>query len=341
MIDIIPSKQMKEYLNEIGFTFSDHQKATLIWNSDSDSYSWNEKLNALRELAEQTSDTIVKQQVLERVQYEEKCFDVFHDNSSNRYIYIVSNMEEREEYSLKSEPAISYAKRQAIKNKEEYTVYKQLLLTEAKPSIIKSNIQVNPNIFGELEFSEEEKYNGGPIANLTINPNGEIAAIYSNELSKEEDDQVSIFKQERFEDKFIPIVFPFEKGDIVKHIPTGEYAVVKTSQEQWKQFLEKVEQGLYVDYIDTSITVVFLDKEGYWSHDHLNPLDFEIDVPEVTTENELFCQALEALSEYWRGDCGKGEVVLRLCKEYAKSKKEEDFIKSSVENAKTIKDILW
>ncbi len=340
MIDIIPSKQMKEYLREMGFIFSDHQKATLIWNASQ--YTWCEKLEALKELAKQTSDEIVKQQVQERVQYEEKCFDIFQDNSSNIYIYIVSNMEEEEEYSLKSEAAISYAKEQAIKNKETYMVYKQLLLmTKDRPTTIKSNIQVNPNVFSEVEFLEEEKYNCGPIAHITINSNGEMESIYSNELSNEEDDKVSIFKQERFEDKFIPIIFPFEKGDIVKYIPTGEYGVVKLSQEQWKQFLEKVEQGLYVDFIDMSIVVVFLTEEGYWSHKHINPLELEIDVPEVTKENELFCQALEALSQYWRGDWGRGKVALQLCKEYAKSKKEEDFIESSIENAKTIKDILW
>ena len=61
MIDIIPSKQMKEYLKEIGFTLSDHQKATLIWNAYP--YTWGERVEALKELAKQTSDEMVKRQV--------------------------------------------------------------------------------------------------------------------------------------------------------------------------------------------------------------------------------------------------------------------------------------
>ncbi len=341
MIDIIPSKQMKEYLKEIGFTLSDHQKATLIWNAYP--YTWGERVEALKELAEQTSDEMVKQQVQERVQYEEKSLEVFKDNAMNNYIYVVSTKEDYPEgYFLKVETAFHYAKEKAIENKETYIIYKQLLITRDEIPMVKSEFrEIILNMCSKTDWSKEEKYNGRAVSRVEVNSNGEIESIYSNEMSAEEEAQVDEFRIERFEDKFIPMPFPFEKGDIVKYIPTGEYAVVSSSQDDWKWLLGKIGNGFDADYIETSITVVFLDKKGYWSHEHISPLYFEIDTPEVTNENILLCEALKALSEYWRGDLGKEEVVLRTCKEYAKSKEEKDCIERAIENAKAIRDILW
>ena len=34
MIKLIPSNQVQEYLDSIHFTFSDFEKATLIWNNN-------------------------------------------------------------------------------------------------------------------------------------------------------------------------------------------------------------------------------------------------------------------------------------------------------------------
>lgn len=70
MIKLIPSNQVQEYLDSIHFTFSDFEKATLIWNNRF--VSKEEKLIALKELMELTSDEILKQQIYERLDYEKK-----------------------------------------------------------------------------------------------------------------------------------------------------------------------------------------------------------------------------------------------------------------------------
>ena len=78
MIKLIPSNQVQEYLDSIHFTFSDFEKATLIWNNHF--VSKEEKLIALKELMELTSDEILKQQIYERLDYEQKIYDDFMDD---------------------------------------------------------------------------------------------------------------------------------------------------------------------------------------------------------------------------------------------------------------------
>ena len=54
MIKLVPSKQIQEYLDEIHFTFTDFEKATLIWNNHLTTKE--EKLIALKEMMNSTKD---------------------------------------------------------------------------------------------------------------------------------------------------------------------------------------------------------------------------------------------------------------------------------------------
>ena len=54
MFELIPSQYMRECYKELNFTFTDFQKATLIWNSPGKKRQ--EILDALKELAADTKD---------------------------------------------------------------------------------------------------------------------------------------------------------------------------------------------------------------------------------------------------------------------------------------------
>lgn len=58
MIKLIPSNQVQEYLDSIHFTFSDFEKATLIWNNNL--ASKEEKKMALKEIMDLTKDEVLK-----------------------------------------------------------------------------------------------------------------------------------------------------------------------------------------------------------------------------------------------------------------------------------------
>ena len=69
--ELIPSKDVREYLLEKGRVFTDFEKATLIYNHSGMCYE--EKLLKLKELMEITNDASLKKQIRERIEYDE-CF---------------------------------------------------------------------------------------------------------------------------------------------------------------------------------------------------------------------------------------------------------------------------
>lgn len=68
MFEIVPSQWMKKCFEEIGFAFTDFQKATLIWNASG--RLRQEILDALEELSEETKDETLRRQINERLNYE-------------------------------------------------------------------------------------------------------------------------------------------------------------------------------------------------------------------------------------------------------------------------------
>lgn len=92
--ELVPSECMRKYYEEIGFTFTDFQKATLIWNAPE--RKRQEILEALSELAEVTDDERLKKQIDERLHYEEKVFEKYADNADGKYVYVVAEREENE-----------------------------------------------------------------------------------------------------------------------------------------------------------------------------------------------------------------------------------------------------
>ena len=91
MFEIVPSQWMKKCFEEIGFAFTDFQKATLIWNASG--RLRQEILDALEELSEETKDETLRRQINERLDYEKKAFEIFIHNQTGKYIYVVENME--------------------------------------------------------------------------------------------------------------------------------------------------------------------------------------------------------------------------------------------------------
>lgn len=75
MINLIPSKQVSEYLDEIGRTFSDYEKTILIWNSERFP-TWS-KREMLMDLAKTTDDMKTKQLIEAHLDEEGKMLDRF------------------------------------------------------------------------------------------------------------------------------------------------------------------------------------------------------------------------------------------------------------------------
>ena len=362
MFELVPSEYMREYFKAVGFEFTDFQKATLIWNAPKK--SWEEKMDALEELAETTKDENLKRQISERICFEKKQLEVFKDNAESRYIYVVE--ESKESYSCGFFAEYDKAFQYLLKYEKEYEVEcaikKQLVVRTAEDEIVRTHGRGNPYMGVEVEeFSE---YDGEAIAEVCINRNGKIIRFYSYELSKEEEEVVSEFKPERFEHAFMKIPFEMQMGTPVKDIVTGAYGILAQDKEEWDDFLRRIEErNLYVDFADIQVTIYTLTETGYWYHEHVNPLYLEIEFParhpekkegncvNESTEEEkqelwnAWRRAVEALGEYLehknRGITYCPDYVLKYAREYAELCRCKSPFYKMVKDAKEPEDILF
>ena len=70
MIDITMSDDYRAFLEEQNYNFTDFQTATLVWNAPMKSRQ--QKLEALDLLRDTTKDIVLKKQLIERIEYENK-----------------------------------------------------------------------------------------------------------------------------------------------------------------------------------------------------------------------------------------------------------------------------
>lgn len=350
MFELVPSTDMRNFYKEIGFEFTDFQKATLIWNAPNKIRQ--EILDALQELADETAETKVRQQILERIAYEKKAFAAFLDNSDSKFVYVVEDREDRCScgFYQKYDMAVNYAVRYSKEYETKCSIKKQRIVTEEADEIVRNSFRENPNMGGDFESPEYCAYSGDEVASAILNEKGDVVRFWSLELPEEEK-TVDEYRTDRFEFAFMKVPFAMPPGTVVKNIVTGNYGVLAQGKEDWDAYMKRIEErNLYVDFSDIQVIVYELTEKGYWSHEHTNPMHIEADLPSAEAEDgkvQAFRRAAEALGNYFRTK-SKGEnlnpfeeSVLKYAREYAAVCKEEDRWGKIVEKAEKPEDILW
>lgn len=350
MFELVPSKYARDFYKEIGFEFTDFQKATLIWNAPDKIRQ--EILDALQELADETAETKVRQQILERIAYEKKAFAAFLDNSDFKFVYVVEDREDRCScgFYQKYDMAVNYAVRYSNEYETKCFIKKQRIVMEEADEIVRNPFRENPNMGSDFESAECCEYSGDEMASATLNERGEVVRFWSLELPEEEK-IVDEYRTDRFEFAFMKVPFAMPPGTIVKNIVTGNYGVLAQGKEDWDAYMKRIEErNLYVDFSDIQVIVYELTEKGYWSHEHTNPMHIEVDLPSAEAEDEkgqAFRKATEALGNYFSTK-NQGEnrnlfekSVLKYAREYAMMCKEEDRWGKIVEKAEKPEDILW
>ena len=119
---------------------------------------------------------------------------------------------------------------------------------------------------------------------------GECLTWDSRDIPAEEEEQVDSQRKDRFEYQFFRIPFGMEAGTIVRYKSTftesTEYGILLTGVSDWQQYMEHMEAVEGKDFSDIQVEVVFLREQGYWSHEHINPLYLEADFPEMEEEQD-------------------------------------------------------
>lgn len=243
MLELIPSKDVREYCKSIGHEFSDFEKATIIYNSN---MTEEEKSKLLKKLADVTNDENTKTQIYERLEFDTKKLATFKNNCGD-YIYAVLTEEDEEVNGYLSvyDLAVKYGKNQ--KKKFKIRKYK----------IMGKELMISDHLVGEVDFNED----------------GKLISLWSDGITEGAD--IDCENVQRFESRYIDIPHPFERGDIVRILTYGGVGIVETSRKEWEKYMEIITNGVFVDWSDASITVTYLLEDGGICHSHINPIYLE------------------------------------------------------------------
>lgn len=298
MFELVPSEWMRNYLKEQGREFSDKEKAALIWNVPNRTLS--EKLEALEELADSSSDEALKNQIKERAEHEAAVIKALKENPNGQSVYVVI---ERSEHH--SHPCGFFADfDDAIEYAAEYSKEYGCRCIVEKHSIVSKDHQGKKQ--GSV-YTEREC--------VLLNESGEIREIYSSEISSEK----LRTQKDRFEDFFFRIPFGMDYC-IVRNVTDNTYGVLANNKEDWDRYMDKWKNG-GLDFGDIQVIVYELKDNGIWSHSHINPLYLEPCVPENSDNDEkqaAFVAAANALTEYFKNETEQnGKAVIDTAKAYS------------------------
>ncbi len=303
MFELIPSEYIREVLKHNQFSLSDFNRATLIWNQEG--RSRDEVFSALEELAGDTDDAVLKQQIRERLDYESRMLEKLQNNDGGRYVYVVLDDSEYRcgffsTYHMAYEYGVEYSK-----NGEEdsFSIEKQLIITDQHDLTVRDGGRTNWNFVPEAKKIQMKKYDGDPVSQVYFTSDGKIKRIWSNEMSEEAEAVVDSYRSDRFEFQFFRIPFEGTIGWQVRDTRDGSVGVLMQDTDGWKEYMERIEKrGMYVDFSDIQVEVVFLTSQGLWSHEHINPIYLELDryfSEEDSEEARAKGKAMEYFSEYW------------------------------------------
>lgn len=278
MLEFI-SKDVREYMEQNHLEFTDREKAALIYHSG---LPVLEMLDRLEKLAETTEDASLREQIHKRLAYDRQDMEAFWNNAEG-YVYAVENREdEREPYNCGYFASADLAYAHGMKQGCKFIIEKHFIVGFNGREAKKSKGYFNPYLFEEMDIKEcitETAYDGWSEAAATYSKDGILEYFWSSEIERSDEEHISMsYDPARFENAFFPVPNPFEKGDVVRSTEhPEEHGIVATSQQEWKEFLERVESRRRkgVDFSDASITVDFLEENGHFSHSHINPAFLE------------------------------------------------------------------
>lgn len=293
------SKEQSEYFRKIGFKFSDKQKAALIWGAPD--CPLENKLSLLNKISESTDDDILKRQISERINYENKIMAVFKENSEKKCVYII-------QYSYKRHHSISAG--------YFYNFYQAY---DACMELIETELRFEDNIYSvsiakeEIRLGKYTPRSGG--AKLFFNMNGEAKFLISFEYGCK-----CNIEEDRFECEMInfPLSPDFQIGTIVQDINTQEIFLFGEPYENWSTHTRiTISSGNeLVGLRERAVLVYSLSKNGYWLHEHMNPLYLTTEINWSVVDEE-YKKISELMSIWLKGDKSVDKQLLELMRKYA------------------------
>ena len=291
---LIPSEYVRNYVLEMGWVFTDEQKAVLLVHGD---LSLKERCSRLQTLQESTADQGLKERIAKYLNSEDLKFQAFKENSDKACIYILKVKEGDIPYS-------------GILS-DEYFFDLDLAYGCGRETNLPFMIEKYP-----VEVPGIGRPRSLFTSFLELNEDGE--AVYFYGIIPGDDGEPEDFND------FIEVPNPFEKGDIVRIVGTERYGIIATSPKWWKSDMFKNEDPYRKDwgwgFYDAQIRVEFLCEDGTFSHDHVTPLRLERYRPEEAWDKRsAMDKLLLYASQICRGE-GSLEILSSLIMAYRRSK---------------------
>ncbi|MBC3804044.1 hypothetical protein GH808_06285 [Acetobacterium fimetarium] len=272
MIELIPSKDVRDFVVKTDWIFSDFEKAEIIYHMD---LPYDEMKTELQKISDQTDDEMLKTQIIEHIERDQKCIQLFKENCEG-FMYAVE-VDEKDTpcesyicgYFAEADLAYTHGKKQGCK----FDIQKYQIVGFIGREAIKPKGYINPYLFTDKNPDElilEYEYDGGYVAEFRFDKKGQLIGFYSDEV--EITDQ---FDPSRFENAYIEVPNPFEEGDRVKLIETDLCGIVRTSQKEWKKYNEEMKTSDCADYEDVGIIVDFFMDNKKTTHGHFCPIFLE------------------------------------------------------------------
>ena len=297
--DIIRSKDVRKYINEIGHQFMDKELATLIYNTD---WSIPEKHKELLELGNLTTDIELKRQIEERVNYDNSCMEQIKSSSGNCVFKLEIWVEEDDEYT----DAGMFASWQLA----EYHAQK----STRKFRVTKMAVYNTKQEWDEDDWCESE------IAYIQYNEKGQARYYWGNDIDNSD---LQNYERKRFEYAYVTVPHPFEEGDIVRIIGTDDIGIVRfDKKDKWKEWDEMLKSGegwlpnWDPDYSDISFPIEIPNENAEFGHFHVSPLDVEY----AELEDDERKNLLEMASYLVKGRCYIQEFQA-YCEHYAEKQR--------------------
>lgn len=224
MVNLPISDYIKNYYRKHNVVLDDFTQAVIIASEPQKWLDWSKKLSILREIAENTEDEGLKLQIRDHIAYKLREKAWFMDNQSGRYGYSCT-------FGV-------------------FTTFDEAIECEKQ------------NGESEIEIIKYDKSLKGLVPfEATIAAQGiwdkdgtTIFQLWSYTL--EESPKDTYGKKKRFDENIvIPCVYPFDRGDIVRDIRTGEIGVLQTSREDWECLIRRTETDEYQTVLCNNVKV--------------------------------------------------------------------------------------
>lgn len=283
---LIPSETVRNYVLEKNRTFTDAQKACILLYHDMPLRMLYPRLRSIRD---NTADMVLKKQLEEYIDIEERGFEAFRENKDRFCIYVVTEeLYQKGDYFphgyfFNCDEAYEYAAKRNEKDKHLFMIEKHLIH--------------GANIPDKYMQSKRDPFNYA-VSLVEFDKDGEAIYLYSKEVPHPKD-----LEWTNFDNMFFEVPNPFEKGDIVRNTVTGDCGIVITSQKQWHEHIEKCQCSYPNNYVcDSTVDVAFPQEDGLFKTKSIIPIYLERYFPKWDRNNpELLDNFLIVTSRLYKG----------------------------------------